>query len=395
MKKVFLLVCLLVSILSWTQKQMPTHNRASTAFAAEQTIPPGEYWPVYFEDPKNTLDFASSCYLGIQITGDANVKGNIASFESYVNASHDIYAKRLSLGEAFPMTWLFACISQGKIPQLILSPAESVQPYQLKEVTALAKKLSLFPGPIIIDLYPNPSSYNGSPQEYTDFYRLTRSIFHQYAPNTTFLWSITREEFPFWERYYPGADAVDLIGLQHFTALASPNEKEDIKNTIDAFCFTFQKMKPLYLSQIGISHFSAQNSTYQTQNAAQALQALYQCLADQPALRGITYMDWNTGEDYRITGEPELTQAYQQCLSSLQRRREDTALQDLLKSPFPAYITPKACYLAEYTLRYDLEVTQKLPVSQISEKSYWEVSQLPNFIIQVDKSKKRVIIKRN
>lgn len=366
----------------------------------------------YITSPYEPLE---GIYLGAYILKSLN--SYIQSFETIVQKPHAIYANTMRLGDPLPETWLLECMAHMRTPYLTLTHSNLGNKFNIEQIIELAKELGKFRVPIFLDFLPNQRQHNYNPEEYVNFFKESRHIFREYAPNVIFVWSIFEDDVLDSAVFYPGDEYVDWVGISIFKDVSRNGDpfEQGMFNRLDAFYYTHQNNKPIIISSLGISHFSTINHIYHPITAGEKIKYFYErILRDYPRIRGIIYMDINTIENpilnyykdnFSITTNPTILEFYRQAilddrfLSSVDFNLTSTVQSQLIKSPFNVYKINHNIYVCQNVLIYDLGKTNlsdfyKYRI-EIDSSPYYNLSMLSYskvYNMLVDVNLRRVII---
>lgn len=309
---------------------------------------------VYYEgEQMQSAAFApenSSLLLGAFIKEDKNIQ-DIEAFEAMTGKPHQIYGFTATLTEAFPMMDILECYVKEKIPLLALYPPDRNSPFEEKWLEQAAEKISQYRIPVLVDFYPNGADY-GSGEAYKAYYQKAREIFRQKAPNAVFIWTMSTDDMYVWQAYYP--EDVDWIGL----CIYENGEEPMIPTVLQKWYETFQKQKPLLLSQVGVSHYSDKNAKYTEQQASREITRLYASLEEYPQIKAVVYrsVDFTNqgikqiqGENYTITANKKVLSAYENAIEKSRQWQKNW-----YKSFSKAYERDGVIYLSKEAVTKDM-----------------------------------------
>jgi hypothetical protein len=313
-------------------------------------------------EPKNGV------YLGAYIKSDRALGGSIADFERKMDAPHALYAHRMEAGGDFPFRWILELAATMKTPLITVVPADNFAPFDLEPIKQTAADAGRFNLPIFINLYPFSRELGYNAAEYTDFFRKASAIFAETAPNAAIIWSVHYESVFGCEPFYPGADYVDWVGIAVFSDIRH-GEHECIMRHINHLYLRFQREHPIIITGLGVSYYTTENFTFHTRQAAAVIERVYDSISTSfPRIKAVVYSsfdntDFNTGRrlnNYRITGEPPLIEAYSRAVSgerflSLVDENTDARHGVTVKSPFRITEKNGTLFLPRNALTFDLE----------------------------------------
>jgi len=267
----------------------------------------------------------SGIYIGAYIESDMAVNG-VAAFEELTGVEHAIFANSMIAGEEFPFRWILELAAVRRTPLLTIQPYDRHDPFDMERITKTAQNAGFFNLPIFVNLFPVSRVMGYEAQEYVAFFREAREIFARYAPNAAIVWSVHFEDvFARAENFYPGEEYVDWAGVAAFSNINNDGEHIDVMRHIGYFYFLFQREHPIMITALGVSYFTTANFSFHTQQAADEIVRVYNALAAGfPRIKAVVYAsfdatDFDTGRNlnnYRITGEPPLIEAYGRVLAN-------------------------------------------------------------------------------
>jgi hypothetical protein len=409
-------------------EQSAAPKQALAAAAATVSKPPGDFEQsyalyLYAENYKAArYEPEHGHYIGADISAYKTESGDIRAFEEKTQTAHAIYASTMKLGEAYPYEWLLACVASQKTPALTIEPPDGYSPFQPELLEKTAREAGGLHIPMFVVFYPYSSEKGYKPARYVDFFREAKTLFETYAPEIALIWGVFAENVYDCFAYYPGDSAVDWVAMtieqkigDAETALYRPVMKD-----IDYFYYTFQKKKPIMLS-LSVSHYSTAAMQYYTKEAAAEINKIYKAAADHyPRIKAAVYKSYNEigrtdqaktanedGQNYLIGEEPFVLDAY---LDGIGRDRmrgefaptaEGETKYEFLRSPFAVYEKDGAYYIAEKSLRYDLNLVglNLLDASavQINGERYFPLDALKKhtaFTVEIDAARERLTLEK-
>lgn len=331
--------------------------------------------PLYYYKtlPKGDFEPESGCMTGAVIFKDKFIHGDMEKFEELTGKSHDIYGYEMKPSYPFPMDWMLNCLKSNKLPLVTLYPQNKDLPYDISAIETAAKTLNTYSIPMLLQFYPNPSSY-GDSEKYSAFFTEAREIFKKNAPNVSFVWSVSPGMSDQGAAYYPGEEYVDWIGLSYY--LNSDSTKEASLLPLEPWYYEWQSQKPLIVFA-AISHYSTKSTVYTEQESADSLLALYSALTQYPRIKAVVYQNENPSlgvplkaprENYLITENSKMLTAYKNSVRDShfspitfsennfsKNNFSKNNLELLQKSPFDAISLNGRIYIPLNMVKYELE----------------------------------------
>lgn len=306
---------------------------------------------------------SEGCYLGGYILANDILNYDIAEFEKKVKKPHGIYKYNLLLENGFPSNWILECISKMKTPYIVLNPSQDHMLDELKLIT-VAKSFGDISIPIFLDVYPDVQRYNILPDDYKKYYITIRKVFEQYAPNVSFVWSVDINNVYSSPVYYPGDEYVDWVGVSVYQPIYKDNDRYNINiwSNLDFFYNTYNRNKPVMITEFAVSHYSNVDHTYYIQDAKDKIKNFYTTIKDNyPRVKLINYMDFYGMENYKVTDDETILKTYNEStldsyfISDVVTESVWTDKQ-VFKSAFEVYEGENQIYVSNRFLEYELNL---------------------------------------
>lgn len=102
--------------------------------------------------------------------------------------------------------------------------------------------------------------WNGDPTKYIEKWRMVHDVFEQEAPNVAMVWSPAEVPLNEIDKYYPGDNYVDWVGLSIYSAQFENGDitkTTDQRNPLSGLDYVYNKYanrKPIMISEYGASH---------------------------------------------------------------------------------------------------------------------------------------------
>ncbi len=373
-----------------------------------------ELYNLYLKNDSYTLnkyEQEENVYLGIYLkdaTGDF-----IIDFESTTNTSHSIYLYNLKLDESFPLSFVLNCYSKNKVPFItILPPDDITKTYDKTILKNLAKEFGNLNIPIFVNFYPLDQNLAQTPTAYKQFFKEAKIYFDMYASNVSFVWTIDESYVYDYSTYYPGDEYADWVGINIFENI----EDEDLNiifDTLDIFYNTFQNIKPIAISNLGISHFSNSSYKYNINTKIDELERFYSYIPSKyPQIKMINYINdsayrnnenLSIYQNYSLTDSKNVLKAYQDLISNkifktyVSLNTENKAYAQKIKMPFLVYKKDDSFFIDESAvikLGYE-DYLNTLSTSLIDNKTLYNLNELTSLLdinITIDTENKNIIL---
>ena len=351
----------------------------------------------------------TGCYIGAYILSDKVSGGNISNFERITATEHSFYTYILKIGQPFPSEWMLGCIAKMKTPNIILVPENIDEPYNTKLLEETAKKCGEFSIPMFVHFYPieNANSYDAA--EYKSFFKIARAYFSQHAPKAAFVWDIHINSLDLAENLYPGDESTDWVGVNIYMDIEAQTGAltTGILPKLDYFYYTFQEKKPLFISQLAISHFSSTDHAYYLKEADTAAREIYLHTANNlPRIKAVNYMSYDSitplnmaqgNDNYSVASDSRIANIYKQIvagdyfLSNLEATAEGEIFAQKLPLPYEAVYHGGNFYADEYCVNL-LAKNQSTEMILINDIPYYC---LDNAFINGDFNRKIIEVRSN
>jgi len=234
----------------------------------------------------------SGAYIGAYILSDRTTAGDIEAFEDIAGREHSFYTYFHKMGQPFPTEWVLNCVALMKTPSIVLTPQNMESPFDERLLRETAMRLGEIYVPIFVHLYPVSHGAAYDSDEYTAFFRTAKEYFDRYASNVALVWSMDVDSLHLINQHYPGDDYVDWVGINIFTG--AETTMDEVRNSLDFFYFNFQERKPMFISQLGISHFSSRDHAYHISESSHIMEKLFGTLrSGYPRIKAVNYMSFN------------------------------------------------------------------------------------------------------
>lgn len=267
---------------------------------------------IYIENSITTPPLA-----GFSIT-NTSLYTTIETLEKNTSAN-TIYGFEMTTADSFPISDVLHCYILDKIPLITLTADNGFFPTD-NRLISLAQSFGTLNIPIYLNLFPFGSRLYANTHTYTQQWNNAAKIFRKNAPNVTLVWSMPSDDVRYNMSFCPDTDCFDIIGLSHYQ---QPDDNVDsLFSALEYLCFYTDK--DIFVTSLGISHYSTANHSYITEKTAEKIVNIYTGIAQNyPQVKAILYtdVDYSVGSpssvqcnDYRITTEPTLITAYNNAI---------------------------------------------------------------------------------
>lgn len=167
--------------------------------------------------------------------------------------------------------------------------------------------------------------WNSDPKEYIEKFRLIAKIMKEEAPNVAMVWSPNFLPRHNMDKYYPGDDVVDWVGISLYTIPYSHGKEVLGGNPIDYLKPVYSKYsyKPMMISEGAVSHYSYQLKKDYTDWAKGQIGNMYAFLPKMfPQIKAITYFNYdklgttydNANNNYDLGDNKKVDSIYQELI---------------------------------------------------------------------------------
>ena len=363
----------------------PVQEAAQAAAIQSQ---PGEYTLYYRQNyPLGMYEPETGCYTGAYVLSNIDINFDIAKFDDMTGKTHAAAVYNLRAGAMFPENWVIGCVAAKKTPYFVITPPNEYNPYDMATAVTMAKSFGKFTVPMFVEFYPLNGA-EADPAAYISYFRYARAQFRQYAPSAAFVWAVDAKIAADSDAFYPGGAFADWVGLHSIEPLAGGGYGPDMFNAVDYIYYTYQKTKPIVISQFAVSHYSNGEYIYQNQIAADEIGRVYGRVINQyPRIKMINYMDFDESmsdakkksDYYTVTENSIVLTAYKDAvadsrfLSSVDSGARPRAEAQLMRSPFPVLRIGEAWYASEYSFMYDFNTKGSVDERQYNGLNYYNM----------------------
>jgi|GEM_PF-761902 len=290
---------------------------------------------------------ALGCYLGAYIDFDTELKSPVANigetlhqdpaaFERLVGKQHAMYFFYVGYGKPLPYEWVCWLAAHNKFVHIALEPNDGLDKvqndaYLQKFADDMARSGAKIFLRFASEMNGNWTNYWKDPEEYQRKFRLVSKVMKRRAPNVAMVWCPYMIPTNTIDRYYPGDDATDWVGVNvynvtyHNNSLLEPGEEEHPCDLLAYVYDHYAARKPMMLCEYAASHHAGCEGRIRPDFAARKILTLYNALPRLfPRIKCINYFDSNTlvfandhaSNDYSVTDNPTVNGAYRLAISS-------------------------------------------------------------------------------
>jgi hypothetical protein len=285
------------------------------------------------------------CYLGAYVDLEAaisetykdsigRVRKEPAPFEKAVQKEHALYFFYLGYGRNLPMDWVKKLAAAGKFVQIALEPNEGLEPVQDDAyLRKLADDLKKSGAKVFLRFASEMNGpwvkYHGDPARYVDKWRLVTKVMRERAPNVAMLWCPYMTPQSLIDRYYPGDQWVDWVGVNAYSVLyynmdrRFPGQEDHPADMLRYVYDRYSASKPMMICEYGAANYSALEQKDADDFAIECIRSLYWTLPRRfPRIKCVTYFSVNNmllshrkNNDYSLLSKPAIRSSYAKAIS--------------------------------------------------------------------------------
>lgn len=310
-------------------------RRIGTDIALAIPVPP----PAKSPYPLAKWEPVAGCYIGaLDTPGEGRSfdgESDASAFSRRVGVPLALGYTYLRYGADFPGRWAERNSDAGRAIQIALEPNDIFAVRDDDYLENWARDAARFPGAVFLrfggEMNGAWTPWHVDPLAYRKAFRTVALVMKRAAPNVAMVWAPNDVPTDNLDRYYPGDDVVDWVGISLYVVryyddnLAEPAYQDNPATFIEPFYAKYAKRKPLCLVECGVTHNSRVEGMPSEQFAAARIRDLLFAMKVRfPRLKMFCWFDRNnlTGaspdrrlNDYSLPPDsPELA-AFQSCVA--------------------------------------------------------------------------------
>ncbi len=276
-------------------------------------------------------------YLGAYVIQDDYINQDMNTFNELTEKKHASFFRYVGYGRPFPTEWVEEVKAVGAVPHIAFEPNGGLEKVQDDEyLRQWARDAAAADVPIYIrwasEMNGTWTQYSGQSELYKEKWKLVYNVFKEEAPNCSFVWTVFTFPENTIEEFYPGDEYVDWVGVNiynvmyHNDKITDKAEHEDPLELLDYVYNTYSYRKPIQISEYGATHYTVTDNSNHSEWAASKISRLYENIETYyPRVKSIFYFDVNNLNtyneerrinDYSITDDPIVLEAYKKAVSS-------------------------------------------------------------------------------
>ncbi len=292
---------------------------------------------------------ATGCYLGACIDREDAIEtwfrgddGRPHKDPQYFNVifakKHASFFTYVSYGKPFPAKWVEMLRKRGAAAHISLEPRDLYQVENDAYLKTFAQAAGASGARIFLryacEMNGSWVRYGGNPEMYKQKWRLVHGVMQQYAPNVAMVWC--PNEIPEYqiEKYYPGREFVDWVGLNFYMVTYADADRaraERWRNPADKLRWIYAKYSashPIMIGEWAATVRSKFDSEDQPDFAIEKIGQLYAALPRlYPRIKAVHWLSMNA---LRYASGPRQLNNY----SLLTNRQVEAKYRAMIESPY-------------------------------------------------------------
>ncbi len=298
----------------------------------------------------NTLEPTDGILFGIYF--NENYEYMVKDFEPKIVKNPNHYVYEYVLGTTFDTNKIIECIATNRTFYLKIIP-NKYSTFNLADISSVANIINAFNIDCYVELFPNPSTKDYSPEIYKDYFEQSSEILKQNENNISIIYTPSKENLTEAEVFCPNFDSFDFVGYEYIGYIQNKNENiyEDFFAKFDYVYKTFQSQKPIFITTFAISNYSNRFNTYYIEESTNYINEVFDKISkDYPRVKGVNFYDINSkdtpfiqneynNDDYMLTSNLEILSNFNNLISNeyfLSELITTTTSQDILKYNYDA-----------------------------------------------------------
>lgn len=167
-------------------------------------------------------------------------------------------------GRPFPLAWARNLCRRGVAPQIAWEPESLAQVRDNDYLRQFARAAATCNGPIFLryacEMNGDWTPYHRDPEVYKQKFRLVHDVMARLAPNVAMIWCVNSIPENNIERYYPGDQYVDWVGVNFYSVYYHDNQRSrpaSFESPTSYLKYVYQRYsakKPIAICEFGASH---------------------------------------------------------------------------------------------------------------------------------------------
>lgn len=278
---------------------------------------------------------AAGCLLGANVERERRTRVP-AEFSRAIGKNHALFFMYRRYGMPFPREFADACRRAGAGVQIAWEPRSLRDVRDDLYLRRFAEDAARSGVPVFLrfasEMNGRWTPYHGDPAAYVAAFRLVARRVREIAPNVAMVWSVNEipdEPIP---RYYPGADAVDWVGVNFYSVIyrdadrARPAEWRWPTDALDGVYRRYASRHPIMVAEWAATHRSVVDNRPRPDFAIRKIHEFYGRLPYlYPRVKAVSWLSFDATEfasndrrlnDYSLFDEPSVSAAYGSAIAA-------------------------------------------------------------------------------
>ena len=283
---------------------------------------------------------SSGCFLGACIDRDDAIRkvsgdngqfhGDWSDFDKRIGRRHATAFMYLSYGRPAPINWLGQLSRRGMGGQIVMDIKDITQTRDTGYLKTFAADIARTRTPVFLrfagEMNGDWVPYHRDPAAYKAAFRRVAEIMHANAPNIAMVWC------PNWipqdriDRYYPGPDSVDWVGVNFYSVyfrdnnIKRPDPERHPASCLDYVYERYSASHPMMIGEWAASQESQVDGRRRNDFCIDKIIQLYTALPSRyPRIKAVHWLSMNALlhakpgrrlNDYALLGSPDIAAAY-------------------------------------------------------------------------------------
>lgn len=245
----------------------------------------------------------NGCYLGANIERE-EATHDPQAFNNLVQKHHAIFFRYRAYGAVFPKEEAEYLSRAKSAMQIAFEPTSLVQVRDDDYLRRFALDCRNSGIPIFLrfasEFNGSWTRYHGDPEAYKAAFRTVSGVMHRMAPNVAMVWCPNEiPEEPI-DRYYPGTDAVDWVGVNFYSVIYNDADRSrgaEWRRPTDQIDYVYRKYAarhPIMVGEWAATHLSSVDRVPRPDFAIRKIRQFYATAPLlYPRLKAINWLSFN------------------------------------------------------------------------------------------------------
>lgn len=273
------------------------------------------------------------CYIGANIEREDNARDPVRFND--LTRRHAMFFMYRKYGVPFPTEYAQQLKDLGAGLQIAFEPTELGEVADDEYLRRFATEAAESGIPIFLRFASEMNGdwvrYGQDPAAYRDTFRMVSRVVRGIAPNVAMVWCPSASPEAKIAQYYPGADAVDWVGVNFYSVLYNDGDRARVaewQHPIDAIDYvyrTYSRAHPMMIGEWAATHRSVLDKANRPDFARTRIGQFYSALPRlYPRLKAVNWLSMNTLEharpdrqlnNYSLLDEPPVADKYRRSVN--------------------------------------------------------------------------------